>query len=357
MYRLRNGSRKEICPNCGKRTFTPYIDETGTILDESTGYCDRRDKCGYHKTPGDFFKEHPELANRYRGVMPPRQYSRTRRRIDPYRPKSVKRKELSTVDFKNVLLSQRSYGRNPLVTYLRNTFAPHDMGTFLDTVLEDYFVGTSAKFGGSVIFWLIDHLNRVRDGKIMGYEASTGKRVKKPYPQFTNVHSVMASKSGMDDDGNWRPCLYGAHLAAEHKDTPIWLFESEKAALIVATFLEWGACRLGIPMATAGCSAFNPTAQSFSDPDDRLAVLKGRDVVIFPDEGKYDEWHAKGLKLRGFCQSVYVSTVMEADRHETFLDVERGEGEALDDLLLRSLSGGTPAAELLLKCYTFSNRL
>ena len=50
--------RKHICPGCGKRTFVRYIDVFGgEYVSTDVGRCDREEKCGYHKTPRDFFAE------------------------------------------------------------------------------------------------------------------------------------------------------------------------------------------------------------------------------------------------------------------------------------------------------------
>ena len=45
-YHLRGGSAKEVCPNCGQRTFVPYVDDAEQIVGELYGRCDRENKCG-----------------------------------------------------------------------------------------------------------------------------------------------------------------------------------------------------------------------------------------------------------------------------------------------------------------------
>ena len=52
------------CPSCGmKNRFSRYIDaDTGEYVDPSVGRCDREINCGYHKTPKQFFQEHPEIS-------------------------------------------------------------------------------------------------------------------------------------------------------------------------------------------------------------------------------------------------------------------------------------------------------
>lgn len=56
-YSLRKGSRKELCPSCGKRSFKPYVDEDGQILSDIVGRCDREHKCRYHLAPSQYLRE------------------------------------------------------------------------------------------------------------------------------------------------------------------------------------------------------------------------------------------------------------------------------------------------------------
>ena len=58
-YTLEKGSRKHLCPACGKKTFVRYIDtDTGNYLPEQYGRCDREDNCRYHVNPyeDNFYK-------------------------------------------------------------------------------------------------------------------------------------------------------------------------------------------------------------------------------------------------------------------------------------------------------------
>ena len=57
--------RKHICPGCGKRTFVRYIDVFGgEYVSTDVGRCDREEKCGYHKTPRDFFAENGKPSSK-----------------------------------------------------------------------------------------------------------------------------------------------------------------------------------------------------------------------------------------------------------------------------------------------------
>ena len=71
LARYQGPSSKLICPNCGQRTWKPYVDEDGQPfsadfqdaepkvreLAERVGRCDNERKCGYNYPPRDFFKD------------------------------------------------------------------------------------------------------------------------------------------------------------------------------------------------------------------------------------------------------------------------------------------------------------
>ncbi len=52
-----------------------------------------------------------------------------------------------------------------------------------------YKIGSSNKWYKSTVFYQFDKYNRCRTGKIMQYDANTGKRVKSPYNRIAWVHS------------------------------------------------------------------------------------------------------------------------------------------------------------------------
>lgn len=56
-YRFSLGKILDRCPQCGRRTFKPYMDNaTGLPLDAAAcGRCNREVKCRYHMTPAQWF--------------------------------------------------------------------------------------------------------------------------------------------------------------------------------------------------------------------------------------------------------------------------------------------------------------
>lgn len=327
-YSLRRGSRKEICPQCGKRTFKPYVDVDGNQLSAEVGRCDREYHCRYHLTPGQYYQS--------RGLTAPRLPGR----IAPIH----KREMIGYISVSDMMKSMTAYDRNPLVSYLRKLFEPYiGLEGILKTLVR-MGVGTSRHFGGSTIYWLIDDRGRVRDGKIMGYDSETGCRIKRPYPQISTVHSVLPAKYNAE----YRPCIFGAHQLrhAWSHELPICLFEGEKGALICSLAFEMIGIRLGVPMAIGGAATLNPTAAAFADPHHRMQALRGRDLILYPDEGKYEEWCEKAERLRPYCRSVYVSDIMERRPGGRKIECAINPGDGFDDLIIRYLESSLPLTNL-----------
>jgi len=206
--------------------------------------------------------------------------------------------------------------------YDQNNFALWLCGVFgeekaLELALT-YGLGTSKHWTGAAVFWQIDEAGRVRRGKVILYDAKTGRRVKEPRNMVHGVHSLL----GMPDRKP-EPCLFGLHLAADDRTKPVAVVESEKSAIIGAGYVPgftW--------MATGGAAALNRAL---------LEPLHGRRVVLFPDLGAAGErWAEKAVEL-----GVEVSDVLE--RRATAKD--RADGLDVADYLLKEhgASGGSSA--------------
>ena len=191
---------KTTCPSCGKsRCFVKYIDELGSIIfPNNVGKCDHENSCGYHYTPKEYFKDNPDklemnvdngkslLSASYKSV------DKTSVCITPsYIPSSY------------VLRSQSHYSINPLYQYFCRVFGESETNRLFDM----YRIGTSAKWGGSTVFWQIDINGQVRTGKVMCYNAETGHRVKEPQAFVSWAHSELKLQ-----DFHLKQCLYGEHL-------------------------------------------------------------------------------------------------------------------------------------------------
>lgn len=179
-----------------------------------------------------------------------------------------------------------------------------------------YRLGTSKRWPGAAVFWQIDEAGRVRRGKVMLYNAETGRRVKEPGNMVAGVHWLL----GMADRKP-EPCLFGLHLAAASSSRPVAVVESEKSAIIGAGFVPnftW--------MATGGKGTLNKPM---------LEPLTGRRVVLFPDLGAFDDWMEKAAGWPG----VQVSSLLEGRASAE----DRAAGLDVSDFLLRENQSGDGA--------------
>ena len=111
LEKYHRGSKK-ACPECRRKTcFTRYIDESGEIdFPPHVGKCDHEHSCGYHYTPKDFFREHPDESEQFRQEWKPQA-------VTPKKP-------VSPPSFMDSAVMQRSlshYDINPLYTFLSDT--------------------------------------------------------------------------------------------------------------------------------------------------------------------------------------------------------------------------------------------
>ena len=186
----------------------------------------------------------------------------------------------------------------------------------MDKLFSLYRVGTSQRWGGASVFWQTDRDGNVRAGKIMGYDAVTGHRIKEPFTQVSWVHSVRKVQ-----DFRMKQCLYGEHLLSDSSAVmsakPVAIVESEKTALVAAHFIPdfiW--------LATGGMhGCFNSEA---------MQVLGGREVILFPDLKATEEWRQRLPMLGSVCRRATCSDLLE----KIATDGQRSQGLDIADFLL-----------------------
>jgi hypothetical protein len=247
------------CPNCEKKEFARYIDSTtGKYIADHVGRCNREQSCGYNYTPSQYFNDN--------GIISEKQSNFS----------SINSKQVKAISFIPPSTFQRSlegYEHNYFVDYLVKVF-----GTKITTkLIERYYIGCSMHWPGSVVFWQVDSKGKIRTGKIMLYSPETGKRRKDKTPDgqpyVTWVHSFLKL-----NEYNLSQCLFGEHLLAADKISPVAVVESEKTAIIASVYLPrfiWLAC--------GGLSNLS---------GEKIKILKGRNVVLWPDLSCFDKWRA-----------------------------------------------------------------
>ena len=272
LEKYKGRTTRHECPNCKTQlSFARYVDERGSYIADNVGRCNREDKCGYHLTPSEYFKDKginytPTIYVQPKPLPP-----------TDYIPEEMMLKSLKT--------------ENNFIQFLTKYFPLIDVANTIDK----YRIGDAKE--GKIIYWQIDQENRIRTGKIMLYNPETGKRVKNVAGSFDWVHRHVKSPYQLEQ------CLYGLHLVKK-STTPIAVVESEKSAIIAS---------LTIPeytwVATGGKQNYR-----------LLADLIGYDATLFPDLGAYQDWSKYATKY-GFKMSQLLEQVATDIDKENGLDI------------------------------------
>ncbi len=310
LQKYRPGSKK-VCPKCGRKScFTRYVDGNAQItFPNHVGKCDHINSCGYHYTPKEYFQDNPTIKETM--IEQNNRSDTPSRAVKPIaKPLSSSAPQTSYLPSDWVSQSMQKFDVNPLYRYLTKVAGKEKT----DRLFNLYKVGTSKMWNGATVFWQIDINGNVRAGKIMGYDAKTGHRIKHPFNQVNWVHSVKRVP-----DFHMKQCLFGEHLLSETSipASTVAIVESEKTALIAALFIPdfvW--------LATGGMhGSFNSKA---------MQVLCGREVILFPDLKATEEWKRKTAMLHSICKRVTCSDLLE----KMATDRQREAGLDIADFLL-----------------------
>lgn len=292
---------KLICPECKHKTLVPYINEDGSPVGEGVGRCDREHKCGYHYTPRQYYHDNPDERE-----------APLRRRALRF----VQEPPPTYFDVGTFKQSLRDYGSNNLVAFLTNLFGI-DMA---NSLIERYYIGTSKYWQGATVFWQVDIHGHIRGGKIMQYDMN-GKRVKEPFNKVTWAHKAVNI-----DGYHLKQCFYGEHLLRKFPNDIVAIYESEKTALLAA-----GALDGGINLSCGGCNNLSLKM---------CEALRGRDVILFPDNGKFDEWKDKGMMMRHLFHDLAISKLMESEAEKI--------GDDIGDLIAKRYPMQEPIRDFML---------
>ncbi len=337
-YHLPQRAVKGDCPQCSpshRRTLSRFVDSlTGELLPEQYGRCDRESNCGYFLSPyhsegiGHSYASMQRTGN-HKSPMP--------MVIEQWNAQPIPSSIYSIPDevFKRTL---NRYDQNQFAYLLRKHFGNEKA----DTLLQRFQIGTSAYWPGASVFWIIDSEGRARGGQVNLF-ADDWHRAK-----FTdgegNSRACISSvshcllnqlKRNRINAPDWLtdyheyapkwPAPFGLHqLRGEPADKPIAIVEACKTAVVCAGyFTEF------VWMAIGGKSYLNA---------ERLADLRNRKIVLFPDLNAYDDWtnRANAMKADGF--DINVSSLLENNA----TDEQRQQGLDLADFLLQPVDTQRP---------------
>jgi hypothetical protein len=273
---LDRSSKKFICPGCGKKRFVRYFNyTTQEYFPDKYGRCDREVNCGYQLGIKDYFSQNNPTYN--------------------WKPKVVEFKKPTVMNLNVTKPFATNYGRNNFIQFLK-TILPE---AAIKEIVKKYQIGTSEHWPGATIFWQVDNNYQVRSGKILLYNADTGRRVKKPFNHITWYH-----KTKSIPNFNLSQCLFGLHLTQENPRKTISIVESEKTACIMSVLAPET-----IWLATGSLSNLNSKL---------LHPIIDRNIILYPDASLknrngqtcFDLWSDKAMKLKNIGYNISVSDLL-----------------------------------------------
>jgi len=311
------GTNRFNCPQCGKRKcFTPYLDtKTATYVNpEQCGRCDHEASCGYHLKPREYFQLNPYERSRHPTYSPHPSAEYAQNHFQP----------LPVAYLPDHLITDTHSPHSQFVNWL-HTIVPNPDA--IKQTYEAYRLGAT-KTGG-VIFWQIDTEGRLRTGKVMHYHPD-GHRVKDaddfarllkqpltertPQPLYF-YHKRLIRQGVIPQDHRIEQCLFGEHLLPMQPNATVCLVESEKTAIV---------CSICYPqflwLATGGCKQLSLS---------KLAPLRKRSLIIYPDSGEYTLWSSIMQRTEGFDYRI-VKALERYPKNTDIADVLLGEKTIVD---------------------------
>ena len=304
-------STRHDCPLCKtKLSFTLYLNgNTHEPIHRTVGKCNRESKCGYHYTPNQYFMDNPSSLTPHlrRGWVG--SHASSNISIPTTEQHNQLRRAIGTIPFEYVERSA-SYKSN-FVRFLCEFFTTEQMMYIVD----NYALGaTKTK---EVIFWQIDSRGKVRTGKIMHYNPTTGKRIKHESGAIDWVHNKLKKTGELPEDFNLQQCFFGEHLLTLYPDKSVAIVESEKSALIASALIPnmiW-------------LAAGNINGLSV----EKCKVLKNKNVILYPDLGAFEKWCRKGTDISNmFSCQISISTLIEVESNDT----DRNNGLDIADFII-----------------------
>jgi hypothetical protein len=335
-YSLEKGSKKHNCPDCNKKTFVLYIDtETSDHLPEQYGRCDRESNCSYHLNPylDGYAKAVWEQEQGNRSELPNNWKPKRKKAIPQPTPEPV---FFDFDTFKQTLQPER-YEKN---TFIQNLFYRVQFPFEVDEVtkvIQLYRLGTVANGyrAGANTFPFIDIKDNVRAVQVKQFDEqnhTTGTdflhsiiekhhtRNNKPLPEWLEAYTKQDKRIS---------CLFGEHLLSKYHSNPVALVEAPKTAV-------YGTLYFGLPETPESLiwlAVYNKSSFSF----DKLKVLQGRFVYVFPDLSKdgntFKEWETKAKEYESRLPGTrfIFSDLLEQLAPER----DKSEGNDLADYLIK----------------------
>lgn len=318
--------QKHKCPTCSKKSFVRYVDvRTMAYLPCLYGKCDHESKCGYQLSPyidGYALQIKNDEIEKGSSFPIQRISNIIVKRSATYMPEFI---------FKATL---KNYKRNTFVENLRSKTAFPMAIDDINKVIALYYLGTVSKgyLSSGTTFPFIDINNNIRGIQVKTFDDRNHTL------KTGNIHSILSRHYG-DNKPPWLieylknegffNCLFGEHLLSKHPSNVVALVEAPKTAI-------YGTLYFGFPDNSSNLlwlAVYNLSSLTY----EKCKVLKGRDVILFPDLSKkgdaYSKWKEKAQYFNDVMPDTnfVVSDLLEKYASEN----DRFRGGDLADFLIQ----------------------
>jgi hypothetical protein len=287
-FKLLPGTSRnlQVCPRCGQKRLSPFIDILTNKVFEGYGRCNREESCGYFRTP-----ERPDDD------------------LQPI-PAAVKRERVQEVYFDISYLLDHD-GRGLFLDWTERRFGREAVEYFLTWFWPGVYRSNGREY---TIHWHIDTEGKIHTGKMMEYKLTHnehGLEVLKRTKTEGSINWVHRKLAPFYSDGNlinfgegagdepWTQTLYGLQQLARRPNDIVCIVEGYKAALVASIYFPrhiWLAAD-----SVSSLTAYSKESLPLMQP------LKGRKVYLLPDFdalGKWDE-AAKICRAGGYDVEVH----------------------------------------------------
>ena len=325
---LDRSNRKYFCLQCRKKRFVKYIDtETNEFLPDHYGRCDRESKCGYFLNPySDGYAK--ELFQSENGITKITKITSQNKHF--FSPKRTETSEQPVFfDFETFTKTLRNYEKNVFIQNLLSRVSFPFPTDEVSQLIQIYRLGTVSS--GAISFPFIDINDRVRAVQVKQFDEQNHTT------KITFLHSII-EKNLKDQNRNFPQwlkdyaeqekkvsCLFGEHLLNRFANKTVALVEAPKTAIYCSFYLKhfdfiW-------------LAVYNKSSFSF----EKLKVLQGRNVLIFPDLSKdgstFNEWKTKAEKFEDQLSGTRFTISRLLEDYATADDREGGNDIA--DILIK----------------------
>ena len=132
--------------------------------------------------------------------------------------------------------------------------------------------------------------------------------------RITWVHSLLKKQGVLPQEWELTQCLFGEHLLKKYPDKVVCVVEAEKTAVIGSIFdpdMVW--------VAVGGKTQLG----------DKLNVLQGRKILVYPDVDAYDDW------VEAFANKPFLSVTVSSYLEDNCTQEERDAQVDIADLLIK----------------------